>query len=529
MADAPYSPMEKEEVSACWKRLDGNRTEVLERSRRAAALTIPSLAPPSGHNETSRLPEPWQAVGARGVNNIASRILLTLFPPNTSNWRGYIPASLASKAGIDADALAEIDAALAQYEIEFRRSFEASGDRAHIYSSLRYYVVTGNVACRFLDDGTLRFYALAQYVVERDLDGNMLKGIVKETVDYKSLPEDVLEYVKPKDTNGQDRKKVDIYTCVERLPRGRWRECQYIDEKEVEGSDATYPTEDRMPWKFLRYSSIPGENYGRGIVDDALPDLRSLDSLTESIVQGIAVAVKTILFVKPGSVVSAKKLKDAKNGDVLSGNAEDITVLRIEKATDLKIAFDFADKLEQRLSYIFLLNSAIQRQAERVTAEEIRFMANELETALGGFYSHLAADFQVWYIRQRMRVVEKRGELPKLPKQVHVQVITGIDALGRTAELDALDRLLQGIEQTFGPEVMQHVININDYIRRRAAALGIDARTLVKKEDETAASQANANATQAATAAAPQVAQQIGQMAQVAMQPPAPQPTSQGT
>ncbi|UZT50437.1 head-to-tail connector protein [Enterobacter phage 04_vB_Eclo_IJM] len=34
-----------------------------------------------------------------------------------------------------------------------------------------------------------------------------------------------------------------------------------------------------------------------------------------------------------------------------------------------------ADAIEQRLGWAFLLNSAVQRNAERVTAEEIRYVA----------------------------------------------------------------------------------------------------------------------------------------------------------
>lgn len=520
--------MTPETVSACYARLSTKRLEPLERARTAAGYTIPSLAPPDGHNETSATGETWQAVGARGVNNIASRVLLTLFPPNTANWRGYVPVNIANREGIDANALAEIDAALSQYEQEFRRSFEASGDRASLYEALRYYVVTGNAGCRFLPEGRFRHYTLAQYVVTRDLDGNLLKGIVKETIAYKALSEKIRNAITEKDPSGQERDQVHVYTLIERTKGTRWRECQYIDDKEVDGSEATYPNEDRLPWRFLRHSAIPGEDYGRGIVEDHGADLRSLDSLMQSIVQGIAVAVKIILFVRPGSTVSKKNLEKARNGDVITGHADDVSILRIEKATDLRVALEMTDRLEQRLSFAFLLNSAVQRNAERVTAEEIKFMAQELEAALGGFYSRLTVDLQVWYVRQRMAVCAKSGELPSLPKGVKVQVIGGIDALGRSAELDALDRLLQGAMQTLGPDVVQKIINIDDYIRRRAAALGIDARSLVKSKDQQAQEASQAQQNTLANTAAPNLITQAGAAFQAAQQPAAAQPTPQG-
>lgn len=47
-----------------------------------------------------------------------------------------------------------------------------------------------------------------------------------------------------------------------------------------------------------------------------------------------------------------------------------------------------------------LLNSAVQRNGERVTAEEIRYVAGELEDTLGGVYSLLSQELQLSLIRR---------------------------------------------------------------------------------------------------------------------------------
>ena len=40
-----------------------------------------------------------------------------------------------------------------------------------------------------------------------------------------------------------------------------------------------------------------------------------------------------------------------------------------------------------------MLQSSVQRDAERVTTEEIRYLAGELEDTLSGIYSILSQDF----------------------------------------------------------------------------------------------------------------------------------------
>ena len=59
------------------------------------------------------------------------------------------------------------------------------------------------------------------------------------------------------------------------------------------------------------------------------------------------------------------------------------------KLGDFRIAYDTMQRIETRLEHAFLLNASVQRQAERVTAEEIRFMAEALEQSLGGIYDEL--------------------------------------------------------------------------------------------------------------------------------------------
>ena len=70
-----------------FEKLNGARSEVLERARDAADLTIPSLMPASGHSESSRLPQPYQSLGARGVNNLASKLALALLPAGNPFFR----------------------------------------------------------------------------------------------------------------------------------------------------------------------------------------------------------------------------------------------------------------------------------------------------------------------------------------------------------------------------------------------------------------------------------------------------------
>ena len=65
-----------------YEELKEDRQHFIDRARECSELTIPSLLPPEGFNQSSELYTPFQSVGARGVNNLASKMLLLLLPPN---------------------------------------------------------------------------------------------------------------------------------------------------------------------------------------------------------------------------------------------------------------------------------------------------------------------------------------------------------------------------------------------------------------------------------------------------------------
>ena len=74
-------------ASSLYSELESSRESYLRRARDCSVLTIPTLIPPNGHSNATSYETPFQGVGARGVNNISAKLLLTLFPPNASFFR----------------------------------------------------------------------------------------------------------------------------------------------------------------------------------------------------------------------------------------------------------------------------------------------------------------------------------------------------------------------------------------------------------------------------------------------------------
>lgn len=475
---------EQSEGSAAgiYGRLQGEKIMFLDRARDASKYTLPTLIPPAGASSATKYYTPYQGMGARGVNNLASKLLLALFPPNSPFFRLQIDdftlEQLTQQEGMRAD----VEEGLNKIERAVQSEIEAGAIRVSAFEALKHLIVSGNVLCYLPDEGGMRVFPLEKFVVQRDPMGNVLEIVTKETVAHSTLPKDVQEMLGYDEDSYKkgDQKNCDIYTRVY-LEDGKWETYQEIKGMIVPGSEGKYP-KDKTPWIPIRFIKIDGENYGRGYVEEYLGDIKSLEGLSQAIVEGSAAAAKVLFMVNPNGTTSQQTIAEADNGAVVEGTEADVSVLQLNKYNDFRVALETISQINDRLSYAFLLNSAVQRNGDRVTAEEIRYMAGELESALGGIYSILSLEFQLPLVSRIMFAMERKKKLPVLPKgTVKPVIVTGMEALGRGNDLNKLDAFIQPLLQV--PELMAR-INMGDYLTRRGTALGIDMKGLVKSEEE---------------------------------------------
>ena len=506
-----------------YTKLCSERDAYLERARDASKLTIPMLIPEEGNNSASTYDTPFQSVGARGVNNLASALLLSLLPPNAPFFRLVLDEKAKRDLEqIDPTIKNEIDQTMSQIERSIMREVELSGLRTALFSALKHLIVAGNVLLHIPDEGRVRVFPMDRYTIMRDPAGNVRKIIVKESVTPDSLPEEIQEHAKAAMTG--TAKTVDIYTCVHITPEGKAEVYQETSGVLIPGTEATYD-KDKSPFLALRMIQVDGEDWGRSYVEQYMGDLRSLEALSQAIVEGAAAAAKVLFLVNPNGTTRARTLAQSPNGGIREGSAADVSVLQVNKQADFGVALSTMQTIQERLSYAFLLTESTIRNADRVTAEEVRLVTQSIERQLGGVYSLLSQEAQLPIVNRFMDRMLDSGRLPKIPKDlVSPAIVTGIDALGRGNDLNRLDVFLQGLAQMMGMEALGQFMNMREYMDRRAASLGIETDGLIKTEEQIAQEQQQAMMMQMAQQYGPQVldaAVQGGmQQQQMEQQPP---------
>ena len=476
--------------------LSSDRSQFLTEAEDATKLTLPYLI--RGHEDYSKgmkqLKTPWQSVGAKGVVALASKLSLSLVPPQTSFFKLQLDESQLGE-NFGPEIKSELDLSFAKIERTILDAIAASDDRVVIHQALQHLVVGGN-ALIFMGKAGLKLFPLNRYVIERDGNGEVIEIVTKERINKDLVP----NYEPPKNEyqdvvdGEEDENEVDVYTHVRR-DNNRFMWHQEVNDKRLKGSESKAPV-DATPWLPLRFNTVDGEAYGRGRVGQFIGDLKSLEALSQAIVEGSAAAAKVVFTVSPSSTTKPQTLAAAGNGAIVQGRPDDIGVIQVGKTADFATALQHMQTLEKRLNEAFLILSV--RQSERTTAEEVRMTQMELEQQLGGLFGLLTVEFLVPYLNRKLSVFQKTGEIPRIPKgMVKPIIVAGINSLGRGQDVQALGQFLQTIAQTMGPEAIATYINAEEVVKRLAAAQGIDVLNLVKSMQEVQEEQQQAATQQA--------------------------------
>lgn len=473
-----------------------DRENVIETARDLAEITIPSVMPPDGYRVGDNIGENNQSANAMCVNTLASKLMFMALPPDRPVLR-FEPIEHKIQADIRANPKlwTMVDAGLARLEIEHRKRMEATTIRSAYVGATKQLIVAGNVCWEHLDIDNPIYHPITCYVVKRNTKGQQLLVILKRKVDVIDLDDDVVEMIyrrKPElETGGKEwEQQVDIYCVCKRVrdaedPSGyAW---EYWEEFEGEMIRDTEFTADYDAPPLYAAWMIPvyGQNWGRSYCEEYRGDLRAIENFSAAVGDGAAAASLILLFLAPGSRTSAKAIRDANNMELFTGKAEDLSMFRSEKQQDFAFVNTVLEKSIQRLGRAFLLVSSVQRQAERVTAQEWQLMAREIDEAMGGTYSELAQSFQRLVVNRFVILHNEAAKtLPKLPPGIfRVAVITGIEAMGRSIEGEALVRATgTAIELTKGAALER--IDIGELVERIYIGEGVKTDGLLMSEDQ---------------------------------------------
>ena len=513
-------PTEDFTVAARFNHLDSARETKLERSRYMASLTLPTLLPPNGITNASEMPKPYSSVAARGVTNMASRMLSALIPLNDLPFFKF---DLADGTEPGAEAFGYMESLASQVYSKLT----SNNMRESIFMALQHLIVTGDVLIVMDDDYSFRIYRLDQYVLRRDIDGSIVEIIY---LDWK-----------PKDANDSAFEAYDnqffpsSWNAMSAMPdyeayfnRVVWNDKEGTWDfwsEDAEGNKIDSGTFVASPFMALRWMGVTGEDYGRSHCEEILGDMETLEAYTKSMIDGMTAASTFWVAVDPSGITELDDLAESPNGAFVGARQQDVFTVSPAQtiSPQLSACQTAVEQMRREVGNAFLLGSAGVRSAERVTATEVRMMGMEIENVLGGAFSSIARAMLQPIIRRTITLMIKDGMIDdrlaaELTEdgQLSVNVVTGLQALSRDADLTKLMQMGEMV-RNLPPEAIQS-FKWTEYASSLISAIGFDPRNWVASEEEQAQAQQQQMQQQmqmqAQGAVSQGVAQGVGQAAQ---------------
>lgn len=503
----------KDTLSSQYSGMKGKREVFLSRVKSLVKLTLPALFNDS--EETTDQGQAytqngWQSLGAQGHNHLANKLVMTWFPPQRSFFKltftDEAKADLLSAGISDTDLMQQLSSA----EQRCRLYHEQIQGQLAWTTAAKHLIGAGNAMLYAPDGENLVCYPMDRYVVKRSKSGRVLKMIMEEEKSFSEFDESVKAIISSKTPGCKPSDSIKVYTCM------KWdgKSSKYIvwqEVVEVKVGQEYRVSEENNPFIILVWDRLYGEDYGRGLLEVVAGDLFVYGFLSKAIAKGCALMSEIKFLVRRGSATSPEEHAKAETGDYLWGDKEDIHVVQLEKYGDFQAVTQVMEIYARRIGQAFLLQSAIRRDAERVTTLEIRQDAMELETSLGGAYSQIAASGQLPYAR----LLLKRTNFKLDSTDAKPIILTGIESLGKAGDLDKLAQFseMMAIPNGWSPAA-QSRIKWSSYMVMIAANLNMETPWLMTEKEFAAAQKAAQEAeqqqalTEAATKAAPQIAKE---------------------
>ena len=508
--------MHKGEIQTEFERLDSRRTNKLQRGQDCSRLTIPGLYPEEGFTETMELPDVFSSLPARGVMSLASRMVSAIYPLNQAPFFNLELDQAFVPQGVDPT---ETITQLGRLDRKIMDKLSGSNLRQELFILFQHLIVIGDALFECTDDYTFRVHRVDNYVVQRYPDGKVHKIILREWVDPDAIPESwnydsTMEDYGGHSGNGPTMDHKPFFTEIEWEPEsGKWEvEVEYCGQVVDEG---TYSINPYIPQVWSR---ISGEDYGRSLVEEHIGDIRSLETLTKALVEAAVANSEFRIGVDPTGITEVNDLQDTQNGDFVPARQADVFPIQLLKMIDIGPMAGVRQDLSQQLGRTFLLQSSVQRTGERVTATEIREVAQELDQALGGIFSGMARDVQIPIVRRTMVLMARDRLIPKElidlvvgEKVLNLKVRTGLEALNREVQNSMLAQWAQMVGQV---QAVQPFIDWYGWAVKWTSSFGLEPVGLVKTPQQLQEEQQQQARQSIAAMASEQMISSLGGMAE---------------
>jgi hypothetical protein len=293
------------------------------------------------------------------------------------------------------------------------------------------YIDEGSIgtACMFMsddEDNVVHFAARHMkevYVCENNL--GLIDTVYRE---FKWKPRQVVQEFGYDKLPAKIKKKVDegcddnwtLVHIVEEMSdeekknspqKYEYKSCYIVSELECIVSESGFR---EFPYVVPRWTKTSGETYGRGPGMDMLPDIKMVNKMMETTLQGAAITVRPPMQVPDDGVVG--KVRLTPGGVTLVRPGAEIKPL----ITDARIDFGYqaVEDVRKRIREGFYGNLFSLREGPQMTATEVNALTEQQLRLMGPVLGRQHFELLAPMIHRVFKIAERKGKLKPVPEKL---------------------------------------------------------------------------------------------------------------
>ena len=265
------------------------------------------------------------------------------------------------------------------------------------------------------------------------------------------------------------------------------RRTHYIVISAADKSIIFTQPEDESPAIAFRGMVVPGENYGRGPIMQALPTIKTLNLIKEFELTSGAIAASGLwtglndgsfnpytLTIAPGVVIPVTS-NDSSNPSI--------------RPLDMNFNFQFtqikSEELQNTINRVLFANPIGDIDDPTKTATEITIRRQIDLQEQSAFFSRIQTELVEKLMRRVVYVLQREGVIPKLRIDGKEIMIKHVSPIAKAMDMEDVQTVMQAVQMAsaLGPEVMALGLKIEDIPTYIADKLGVDP-SLKRTESE---------------------------------------------
>ena len=237
-----------------------------------------------------------------------------------------------------------------------------------------------------------------------------------------------------------------------------------------------------FPVVIPRWLLVPGTDYATGPINEALPDIKTLNTIVKLQLTNAEMAIAGTFIATDDGVLNPNTVRIGPRRIIMAESTDSIKALT--SSGDFRIGFELEERLTANVRRLMMSDLLEPLEKKNVTATEVRTRVQQIRRLLGPVFSRLETEFLVPLLFRSWQLLKRDGLIGEAPEQIRGALINPVflspQAMAQKLErVDQIGQFELALQQAAAvrPDLLD-VYDMDEAFRLRADLLGVPAELI---------------------------------------------------